>query len=141
MRRWKFIEATSGNVALENTIYIDEGAIFNVYGNQTLTLLGDICRYDSKPGYEADFIKTGSGLLEIAKSSTTTNVKDINISTFTVADGDFKLCEGVVLASAFDLKGTDANLIMEKNSGITKSINISSGFLRYTINQYFIGDS
>ena len=61
------IEATSGDVVLENTIYIDEGAIFNVYGNQTLTLLGDIRRYDSKPGYEADFIKTGSGLLEIAK--------------------------------------------------------------------------
>lgn len=123
------IEATSGNVALENTIYIDEGAIFNVYGNQTLTLLGDIRRYDSKPGYEADFIKTGAGLLEIAKSSTTTNVKDINISTFTVADGDFKLCEGVVLASSFDLKGTEASLIMERNSGITKSINISSGSL------------
>lgn len=124
------IEATSGNVTLNNTIYIDEGAIFNVYGNQTLTLLGDIRRYDATPGYEADFIKTGSGLLEIAKSSGTTNVKDINISTFTIKDGDFKLREGVVLTSSFDLQGINANLIMDKNSAITKNINISSGNLK-----------
>lgn len=123
------IEATSGNVTLDNMIYIKNGAVFNVYGNQTLTLLGDIRRYSPVAGNEADFIKTGAGLLQIAKSSGTTNVKDINISTFTIAQGDFKLCEGVVLASAFDLKGTDANLVMEKNSGITKTINISSGNL------------
>ncbi len=125
----KVIEATSGNVALNNTIYIDEGAIFNVYGNQTLTLFGDIRRYDSTPGYEADFIKTGAGLLEIAKSSGTTNVKDINISTFTVQAGDFKLREGVVLSSSFDLQGINANLIMDKDSAIRKNINISSGNL------------
>ncbi|GAB1401365.1 autotransporter domain-containing protein [Elusimicrobiota bacterium] len=126
----KVIEATSGNVALNNTIYIDEGAIFNVYGNQTLTLFGDIRRYDATPGYEADFIKTGAGLLEIAKSSGTTNVKDINISTFTVQAGDFKLREGVVLTSSFDLQGVNANLIMDKDSAIRKNINISSGNLK-----------
>ncbi|MDD5021685.1 MAG: autotransporter domain-containing protein [Endomicrobiaceae bacterium] len=124
------IEATSGNVTLNNTIYIDEGAIFNVYGNQTLTLLGDIRKFDATPGYEADFIKKGAGLLEIAKSSSTTNVKDINISTFTIRDGDFKLCEGVVLTSSFDLQGINANLIMDKDSAIRKNINISSGNLK-----------
>lgn len=126
----KVIEATSGNVALNNTIYVDEGAIFNVYGNQTLTLFGDIRRYDATSGYEADFIKTGTGLLEIAKSSGTTNVKDINISTFTVQAGDFKLREGVVLTSSFDLQGVNANLIMDKDSAISKNINISSGNLK-----------
>ncbi|MDD3922403.1 MAG: autotransporter-associated beta strand repeat-containing protein, partial [Endomicrobiaceae bacterium] len=118
---------TVGTIDLLNNIHIDEGAVFNVYEGQQISLQGDISRYNTAAGYETEFVKTGLGLLEIAKSSSTT--RNVNMSTFTVQEGGFNLDENVVLSSYFSLNSDSAYLSMEKGAGVKNTIDIDAGNL------------
>jgi len=118
---------TVGTIDLLNDIHIDKGAIINVYDNQQLSLYGNIESYDSRPGYYAELVKNGLGILEISES--TSSVRKVNISTFTIEEGSFRLGKNIVLDSYFSLNGDDALLDISEGAGITKTININSGDL------------
>ncbi|MDD3053939.1 MAG: autotransporter outer membrane beta-barrel domain-containing protein [Endomicrobiaceae bacterium] len=118
---------TVGTIDLLNNIHIDEGAVFNVYDGQQISLKGDISRYNTSTGYETEFVKTGLGLLEIAKSSST--IRKVNMSTFTVQEGGFNLDENVVLNSYFSLNSDSAYLSMENGAGVKNTIDIDAGDL------------
>ena len=120
--------STVGTIELLNNIHIDKGAIFNVYENQSMSLYGDLIRYNTTAGNEAEFIKTGLGLLEIAKSSSTT--RKVNVSSFTVEEGGFNLDENVVLDSYFSLNSDSAYLSMEEGAGVQNAIDINAGYLQ-----------
>jgi autotransporter-associated beta strand protein len=130
--------STVGTIELLNNIHIDKGAIFNVYENQSMSLYGDVIRYNTMAGNEAEFIKTGLGLLEIAKSSSTT--RKVNISSFTVEEGGFNLDENVVLDSYFSLNSDSAYLSMEKGAGVKNAIDVNAGDL-IIFNQSNIADA
>lgn len=119
--------ATVGTIELLNNIHIDKGAVFNVYENQSMSLYGDVIRYNTTAGNEAEFIKTGLGLLEIAKSSSTT--RKVNVSSFTVEEGGFNLDENVVLDSYFSLNSDSSYLSMEKGAGVQNTIDVNAGDL------------
>lgn len=118
---------TVGTIDLLNNIHIDEGAVFNVYEGQQISLQGDVSRYNTSTGYETEFVKTGLGLLEIAKSSST--IRKVNMSTFTVQEGGFNLDENVVLNSYFSLNSDSAYLSMENGAGVKNTIDIDAGDL------------
>lgn len=118
---------TTGVINLLNNIHIDEGAVINVYDNQELSLSGDLESYDTRPDYYAQLVKTGLGVLEIAES--TSSARKVNISTFTIEEGGFRLDNNVVLGSDFSLNGSSSYLEMAEGSGITNKIDINSGDL------------
>ncbi len=130
--------STVGTIDLVNNIHIDKGAVFNVYENQSMSLYGDVLSYHTTAGNEAEFVKTGLGLLEIAKSSSTT--RKVNISSFTVQQGGFNLDENVVLDSYFSLNSDSAYLSMEKGAGVKNAIDVNAGDL-IIFNQSNIADA
>lgn len=130
--------STVGTINLANNIHIDKGAVFNVYENQSMSLYGDVIRYNTTSGNEAEFVKTGLGLLEIAKSSSTT--RKVNISSFTVQQGGFNLDENVVLDSYFSLNSDSSYLSMEKGAGVKNAIDVNAGDL-IIFNQSNIADA
>ncbi|MDR1696004.1 MAG: autotransporter domain-containing protein [Endomicrobium sp.] len=123
------VEAASGSIDLYNNIHINKGAVFNVFANQKLTLFGDIVKYDSRPGYDAAFFKEGFGLMEIG-NNVISPTRNVNISTFNVNAGGFRLAENVVLKSSFELNDESSYLEMAQGAGVSNIININKGDLR-----------
>lgn len=113
-------------VEIDNDIHIKNGAIFNVYENQTFGLSGSI--ESINPGVNTEIVKVGSGTAIILKSEK--SLRQSNISKYTIEEGDFILDDGIVLNSEFYLNGKGASLTMREGAGIKDNeINIKNGNL------------